>query len=108
MVCDVLRAERVPVHSLGEGAPAEAVRDFVAQVSADLLCLSVTLDLHLPEARDLVELVRAARPEIAVLAGGAAFGGHAGRAHAIGADHFAADVRELRQLLAILSPEASR
>lgn len=99
MVCDLLRGGGIDVHALGEGAPAESVRDFAAQVEADLLCLSVALEVHLPEAADLVALVRAARPEIVVLAGGRAFGGDAGRARAIGADRFAPGAREAARLV---------
>jgi methanogenic corrinoid protein MtbC1 len=99
MIGDLLRAGGVDVHVLGEGAPAESVRDFAAQVGADVLCLSVALEIHLPEAADLIALVRLARPGINVLVGGRAFGGDPGRARAIGADHFAADARDLSVLI---------
>jgi len=99
MIGDVLRAEGLEVHMLGEGAPAGSVRDFVVESGADLLCLSVALEDHLPEAAGLIALTRAARPGLAVMAGGAAFAGDAGRARAIGADHFAADARAARRLI---------
>ncbi len=99
MVCDILRAGGITVHALGEGAPAEAVRDFAVEVGAVLLGLSVALEIHLPEAADLIRLVRSARPGIVVLAGGRAFGGDAERARAIGADLFATGLREVARLV---------
>ncbi|CAN5810555.1 hypothetical protein BH23PLA1_BH23PLA1_01590 [soil metagenome] len=108
MICDLLRACGLSVFSLGEGAPAEAVRDFVSQANAQWLCLSVALSLHLPEARDLIELARLARPNLKVLAGGAAFEGQSERALAIGADHFANDLRDLRRQLPELLRESIR
>jgi len=99
MIGDVLRAEGLEVHMLGEGAPAGSVRDFVVESGADLLCLSVALEDHLPEAAGLIALTRAARPGLAVMAGGAAFAGDAGRARGSGADHFAADARAARWLI---------
>jgi methanogenic corrinoid protein MtbC1 len=102
MIGDILRAGGVDVHVLGEGAPAESVRDFAVQVEADVLCLSVALEIHLPEAADLIALVRLARPGLAVLVGGRAFGGDPDRARALGADHFAADARGLSELVPAL------
>ncbi|HEU5116451.1 MAG TPA: cobalamin B12-binding domain-containing protein, partial [Isosphaeraceae bacterium] len=98
MITDMLRAGGIDVHILGEGAPAESVRDLAVELGADLLCLSVALEIHLPEAADLIALVRSARPEIVVAAGGRAFGGQESRALAVGADHFAADARGVRGL----------
>ena len=108
MISDVLRAEGLNVLTLGEGAPAESVRDFLVDARADLLCLSCSLDLHLPEAADLIALARAARPGLAVLAGGAAFAGDASKALALGADRFAADVREARGVVRALVERGRR
>jgi methanogenic corrinoid protein MtbC1 len=99
MVCDILRIGGIDVHMLGEGAPAESIRDFVGEVRADLLCLSVAVELHLPEAADLIALARTARPELRVLVGGRAFGGSVARARSVGADWFAADARETARIV---------
>lgn len=99
MVCDMLRVAGFEVHSLGEGAPIEAVRDYVREVEADFLCLSCALVTHLPEVRELIDAARQARPGLVVLVGGRAFEGDPERALSLGADHFASDVREVRQLL---------
>lgn len=97
MVCDVLRSEGVEVHALGEGAPAEDICNFLVEVGADLFALSVALPQHLDEAAGLVLTAREARPEVVVLVGGAAFGGDPALARSIGADHFAADARAIRE-----------
>lgn len=98
MVCDALRGLGMRVHTLGEGAPIEAIREFICLSQADFLCLSVSLDIHVPDAARLVRAVKQARPGLRVLMGGPAFGRDSGRAHAIGADHFAADALEVRAL----------
>ncbi len=99
MVNDLLRSAGLKVHTLGEEAPAEAICDFLRQTNAQILCLSVALSIHLPEARDLITLAREARPNLKVLVGGAAFDGQVEDALAIGADFYAADMRDLRRLL---------
>ena len=107
MVCDILRAGGLRVLTLGEGLPAEAICEFLADTGADLLFLSCGLDLHLPEAGDLIAMARASRPGLVVVAGGAAFGGNPGLAEALGADHFAADAREVRALIPQLTKEGA-
>jgi len=62
----------VAVHMLGEGLPAEAVLGLMDQVDAGWLCLSCTLDIHLPDAARLIRRVRQARPDVRVAVGGAA------------------------------------
>lgn len=99
MVCDILRGEGFHVHTLGEGAPVEAIRDFVVEVRADLLGLSCALTEHLPAAAELIAAIRGARPETTILLGGRAFEGDAERARTIGADSFANDIRDVRRIL---------
>jgi methanogenic corrinoid protein MtbC1 len=99
MVGDILRAAGVIVHSLGEGAPPRSVADFASQLRADLLAISVGLAEHLPLAAELVSMVKEARPDLVVLAGGHAFSGRPGSAEAIGADYSAPGVDSLRALL---------
>jgi methanogenic corrinoid protein MtbC1 len=99
MVRDVLRSSGVTVHLLGEGAPAEAIRDFVVESRADWLCLSCTLGLHLPEVAQLIAMVRKERPDVLILLGGSAFDGHPERAQLLGADRYAPDVRALQDLI---------
>jgi methanogenic corrinoid protein MtbC1 len=99
MVCDVLRARGLTVHMLGEGAPAESIRDFSLESRARLLCISCALTVHLPEAMEVIQHVRSACPDIVVLAGGAAFRGSPDRARRLGADHYAPNVRALQQAM---------
>lgn len=104
MVCDVIRAAGINVHELGEGAPPEAIRDFVLQSRADLLCLSCAMDFHLPDAADLIAMVRQARPGIAVAVGGAALRGKDDRVlRFLDADYTGADAREVLRLVSTWS-----
>ncbi len=57
MISDMLRAGGIDVHMLGESAPADSIRDLVTELRADLFCLSVTLEVHLPDAADLIALI---------------------------------------------------
>ncbi len=98
MVSDILRGEGLNVLTLEDGAPAETVRDFLVESRAELLAISCALDLHLPEAADLIGLARLARPNLLVLVGGTAFAGDSSKALALGADRFAADVRGARDV----------
>ena len=70
MASDVLRATGLEVHLLGEGAPPESIRDFIAETGADVLALSVSIPEHLDEAAELVAMARSANPRLVVIAGG--------------------------------------
>jgi methanogenic corrinoid protein MtbC1 len=97
MIGDVFRAGGLVVHALGEGLPAAAIAEFVAEVGADLIGLSCALDIHLPDLADLIPLVRQARPGVGVAVGGLAIrSGGESMGRRLGADYHAADVREAR------------
>ena len=100
MVTDMLRAAGWMVQMLGEGLPAEAVVAFAGVVKADFIFLSCGIDIHLPDAADLIQLVRQARPEAAIAIGGAALReGDGQTALHIGADFTAPNARVVRQHL---------
>lgn len=100
MISDVLRAVGIHVHELRETTQAKAIRDFVLRSRADLLCLTCTIDVHLPAAVDLIALVRQARPGIAVVVGGGAIRGRDERIlRSLDADYVAADAREVLRLI---------
>ncbi|WP_169976662.1 cobalamin B12-binding domain-containing protein [Tautonia rosea] len=103
MASDILRAAGLEVHLLGEGAPSESIRDFVAEFRADVLALSVSLPEHLDEAAWLIEQSRSVRPSLLVLAGGRALSHLDDPASRVGADFVACDLRALhRQLPSLL------
>jgi methanogenic corrinoid protein MtbC1 len=100
MVCDVLRAAGFDVHELGEGGPPRAIKDFVLQSRADLLCLSCAVDIYLPDAADLIAMVRMAQPGITVAVGGAALRGKGDRVlRFLNADYTGADARKVQRLI---------
>ncbi|WP_161602175.1 cobalamin B12-binding domain-containing protein [Tautonia marina] len=103
MASDILRAAGLEVHLLGEGAPSESIRDFVAEFRASVLALSVSLAEHLDEAAWLISQSRSISPSLLVIAGGRALSGLDDPCSRIGADFVACDLRALhRQLPALL------
>lgn len=103
MASDILRAAGLEVHLLGEGAPSEAIRDFVAEFRANVLALSVSMTEHLDEAAWLIEQSRAVSPSLLVIAGGRALSQVDDPCARIGADFVACDLRALhRELPALL------
>ena len=109
MASDILRATGLEVHLLGEGAPSESVRDFVAEFQADVLALSVSLCDHLDDASWLITQCRSVRPSLLVLAGGRALAGLPDPAARIGADLVVCDLRELhRQLPSLIRNRLNR
>ncbi|RUL88422.1 cobalamin B12-binding domain-containing protein [Tautonia sociabilis] len=99
MGSDLLRAAGLQVHLLGEGAPADSVRDFIEQVGADVLALSVSLPEHRDDARSLIALARSSRPWLLVLAGGRGLNGLSDPASHVGADFASNDLRTLHRIL---------
>jgi methanogenic corrinoid protein MtbC1 len=99
MVADVLRNAGWTVHFLGSQLPAEETIRFLRSVEPGLLAISVTLEIHLPSLRELVEALRAEPElrEIPVLVGGQAFGDSDRVWRSTGADGRAYDVRSLAE-----------
>ena len=97
MITDMLRAGGIDIHILGEGAPAESIRDLAVELGADLFA-SRWLGNSPSRCRRPDCPVPFRRPGIVVAVGGRAFGGQESLALSIGADHFAADARGVRNL----------
>lgn len=95
MAADILRAAGLDVHLLGEGAPASAVGEFVAEVSAEVLALSVSLPDHVDDAGALIAEARARRPSLFVVAGGRGLAGLPDPASRLGADYVTNDLQQL-------------
>jgi methanogenic corrinoid protein MtbC1 len=108
MAADILRAAGLDVHLLGEGAPAESVGDFVAEISADVLALSVSLPEHLDDASALISGARSRRPSLFVIAGGRGLAELPDPASRIGADFVTSDLRELHRILPRLLDRTSQ
>lgn len=99
MASDILRAAGLEVHLLGEGAPSESVRDFVAEFRANVLAISISLSEHLDEAAFLIDECRKIVPTLLVIAGGRALSGLDDPASRIQADLVACNLRELHREL---------
>lgn len=105
MVADILRNEGWTVHFLGSLLPTEETVRFLRSVHPGLLAVSVTLEIHLPSLRELVEALRDDDQvgHVPVLVGGQAFGNGDRVWRSTGADGRADDVtgvaREAERLL---------
>ncbi|UCC26209.1 MAG: cobalamin-dependent protein [Gemmatimonadales bacterium] len=97
MVADVLRNAGWSVRFLGSQLPVAEILHYLRQVGPALLCVSVTLEIHLPSLRHLVAALRD-DPELAetrVLVGGQAFGPGERVWKTTGADALAGDARQV-------------
>lgn len=90
MLAEQLRARRWDVTFLGGSIPSDHLGAYLATHRPLAVALSCSIPIHLPGAWRSIDAARAAG--VPVIAGGAAFGGTARRARAIGADAWAATV----------------
>jgi methanogenic corrinoid protein MtbC1 len=98
MVSDVLEIHGWDVRYLGSNTPPSGVVTTLMEAKADVLGVAATMLFDLPQARRLIASVRAELGHgVRVIVGGAAFR-HRG-AGDVGADLFAADLRETVALL---------
>lgn len=97
MVADILRNAGWDVRFLGSQLPTAEILHFLRSVEPQLLACSVTLEVHLPSMRELVEGIRADDQlvDLPVLVGGQAFAGGERVWQATGADALAADARSV-------------
>lgn len=106
MVGNVLDMHGWNVQLTGADTPAAAVAAQVRAGDAELLCISISLVDRLPDARRLIESVRAEladdRP-ITIVAGGRAFAIAQHSAEYVGADHVLTDLVSFEALLVELA-----
>lgn len=96
IVANVLDGDGWDVRFLGSDVSPEAVVAAIDRSRADLLAISVTLGRGVPDARNLIALVRASSPKPPrIVVGGAAFRSDPDLWRAVGADGFAADARSV-------------
>lgn len=89
MVSDHLEAEGWRTIYLGPNVPTVDVAQAAADFRADLVCLSITMTVHLQPLRDAARLIRGARPEARILVGGPGLHQMPGLAAENGADAYA-------------------
>lgn len=96
MVADFFEIEGYDVYYLGANMPVPDVVRMINDRRADFLAISVTLGSHLPQARNLIQAVRASPQgqHIKILVGGQPFNRTPDAYQAIGADFTAKDARE--------------
>ena len=96
MVADALESDGWDVRFLGTDVPTPDVREAVSAHRAEVLGISCTIQQNLPKVAFLVGTVRATFREASprILVGGGAFRASPERAREVGADAWAADMRE--------------
>ncbi|MHB1048152.1 MAG: cobalamin B12-binding domain-containing protein [Thermoanaerobaculia bacterium] len=96
MVADALEADGWDVRFLGTDVPTPDVLEAVSAHRAEVLGISCTIQQNLPKVAFLVGTVRATFLEASprILVGGGAFRASPERAREVGADAWAADMRE--------------
>jgi len=96
MVADFFEIEGWDVYYLGANVPASDVVATVADRKADLLAISITLNTHVPLARDLIRALRAspAGKNVKVMVGGQPVNRAPEIYRAMGADLTAPNARE--------------
>jgi methanogenic corrinoid protein MtbC1 len=99
MVADFFEIEGWDVYYLGANMPIEDVISMVYEQQAELLAISVTLNSHVPRARDLIRALRNTDlgKSVKVLIGGQPINRSPEMFRAIGADMTASDAREAVQ-----------
>lgn len=109
MVADILRAEGWDVRYLGAQLPVSEILQFARMVEPALIAVSVTLEIHLPSLRELVQALREEdlMSNTPVLVGGQAFGSGDRIWRSAGADAIARDAREVAAVARSLVENAS-
>lgn len=99
MVADILETRGWDVRFLGSNAPRSSVLEAVERHGAELVGLSATMLFNLPQVARLVAEIRSSsRRPMRIILGGSAFRHAPGLYRELGADAFAADLRELLRL----------
>lgn len=91
MLTSLFERDGWEVLNLGAATPTDDLVDVAVVENVDLLGLSVTLDSHVPAAREVVRLLREQASHISVGVGGAVIAAHPQLADVIGADFYAED-----------------
>ena len=100
MVADVLDFDGWEVHFVGADVPHEELIAFVKDKAPDFFALSVTIPFNLARAQAIIEALRAdpAMQSMKIMVGGRAFIDNPTIWYQIGADGYAANIIEAREL----------
>jgi MerR family transcriptional regulator, light-induced transcriptional regulator len=104
MVADFLDADGWDVLFVGALSPASSVAELAGEQRVDVVALSASLSMRIPEIRTAVLALRALERVPVIAVGGQAFGGSEEVALATGADLYAADAAEFIGALAARIP----
>ena len=93
MVADMLSLDGWDVRYLGGDLPRDAVVSLAQNFEPVFVAISTTLDQHVPQTLQLIEQLRAVRPPLRTMLGGAAINRLGADARSLGADAFAESSR---------------
>jgi methanogenic corrinoid protein MtbC1 len=100
MAADLIRQRGWEVSDLGGDLPPGSFVHAVSSAGSDLVAvaISVSIDDHLPALEATIGAIKDAVPDVAVVVGGHAIAGEE-HAHQVGADHYAATLRDIPGIL---------
>ena len=98
-VADFLEADGWEVLALGPSTPVDALIEMVTTTTPEVVALSTSLTPGLGSAREVLSVLKSLEPRPLIAAGGCAYEGRGDLARNLGADLYADDAEELRDLL---------
>ena len=99
MIADFAQHQGWRVHYLGTSVPLDHLRSFVESHDPDVVAISTSLLINLPNARATFEMLDQLPRRPFLVAGGNAYAGREGSALSVGADAFAPDARAFLEVL---------
>ena len=97
IVLELLRQDGIAASFAGENKSLAEIREFVNRYTPDLICISSTMASNLAAALQTVRALKADRPQLVVIAGGAAAVANSGEFYAAGCGRVCANDNEGRR-----------
>jgi methanogenic corrinoid protein MtbC1 len=100
MISDILEHDGWEVKYLGANTPASDLLELLRDFQPDVLALSVTIPFNIANAKDIISAVKTSKElnRVRVMVGGRPFNETSGLWRLTGADGFAANARDAKQL----------
>jgi methanogenic corrinoid protein MtbC1 len=102
MVADFAQRAGWDVFYLGTSVPLKDLVAFVQDREPEVVAISTSLAISLPATKEAFDALHSCEKRPYLLAGGNAYGGRKDAALSLGADAFATDAREARELLDVI------
>jgi methanogenic corrinoid protein MtbC1 len=97
IVLELLRQDGIAASFVGENKSIDEIREFVNRYTPDIICLSCTVAAYIPAALQTLRALKAERPHLIIIAGGAAAPGAAGELLQAGCSRVCGNANEGRR-----------